>query len=330
MRIAFFGQAAFGRDVLLRLLSASHDVVGVYVPPEGGRPDPLASEAEQRDLPLFRHRRFRRRGSSGLAGASGPGGPRSGRPSGPDWEAIPEILDEFRGLGADLNVLAFVTAILPPEIVAGTPRGSLCFHPSLLPRFRGGAALAWQIILGETESGVTIFEPDAGVDTGPIVVQRGGVTIGERETAGSLYFDHLYALGVEAMAEAVADLEAGTARREPQDESRATAQGLIGDAEARIDWSRPAAEVDRQVRGCDPQPGAFGLWKSEKVRLFDGSLVDREDASTPGTIVGVRDGRLLIAAVGGCIAVGRVRVGGGKKVPAAGADVGIGVGERLD
>ena len=309
LRIALFGQAAFGRDVLLRLLSATHDVVGVYVPPEGRRPDPLATEAQQRNLPLFRHRRFRRRG--------------------PDREAIPEIVDEFRGLGADLNVLAFVTAILPLEIVAGTPRGSLCFHPSLLPRFRGGAALAWQIILGERESGVTIFAPDAGVDTGPIVVQRAGVTIRETDTAGSLYFDHLMTLGVEAMAEAVADVAAGRARRETQDESRATAQGLIGDAEARIDWSRPVSEVDRWVRGCDPQPGAFGLWKGEKVRLFDGSLVPGGDASKPGTIVGVRDGRLLIAADGGCIAVGRVRIGDGKKVPAAGADLGLGVEERL-
>ncbi len=307
MRIALFGQAAFGRDVLLRLLSASHDVVGVYVPPERGRPDPLATEAEERNLPLLRHRRFRR--------------------CGPDWAAIPGIVDEFRGLGADLNVLAFVTAILPQEIVAGTPRGSLCFHPSLLPRFRGGAALAWQIILGERETGVTIFAPDAGVDTGPIVVQRGGVTIGATDTAGSLYFDHLYVLGVEAMAEAVADVDAGRARPRPQDASRATAQGLIGDAEARIDWSRPVSEVDRWVRGCDPQPGAFGLWKGEKVRLFDGSLVPGGDASKPGTIVGVRDGKLLIAADGGSIAVGRVRIGDGKKVPAA--EAGLGGGERL-
>ena len=90
---------------------------------------------------------------------------------------IPRVLEEYRRLAPDLNVLAFVTAILPAAMVDHPPRRSLCFHPSLLPRFRGGNALAWQIMLGERESGVSVFRPDAGVDTGPLVVQKGGVAI---------------------------------------------------------------------------------------------------------------------------------------------------------
>ena len=172
LRIALFGQAAFARDVLVGLLDAGHEIVAVYGPPDQGRPDPLVEEASTRGLALFRHRRFRRKG-----------------------QAIPELVDEHRSLGADLNVLPFTTVILPPEIVEAPPRGSLCFHPSLLPRFRGGAALAWQIILGEEESGVTVFQPDAGVDTGPIVVQRGGVRIDPTDTAASLYFQKLYHCG---------------------------------------------------------------------------------------------------------------------------------------
>lgn len=304
LRIALFGQAAFGKDVMLELAAAGHSIAGVYVPPDGGRPDPLAVEAQQRGLPLFRHKRFRRKGA-----------------------AIAEIVEEFRGLRADLNVLAFVTAILPVEIVEGPPHQSLCFHPSLLPRFRGGAALAWQIIEGERESGVTIFRPDEGVDTGPIVVQRGGVKVGDRETAGSLYFQHLYALGVEAMAEAVAAVDAGTARFEPQDEARATFQGLVGDDEARLDWSRDAAALDRLARGCDPQPGAFGMRGDEPVRLFDAHLAAGDSGEPPGTVVGVEDGELLIAARGGRLAVGRVRVGAGKKLAAA--EAGLAVGDRL-
>jgi methionyl-tRNA formyltransferase len=201
LRIALFGQAAFGKDVLVRLLGAGHPLVGVYVPPDEGRPDPLASEAAARGLALLRHRRFRRGGA-----------------------ALPELVAEHRALGAELNVLAFVTTILPPEIVDAPRYGSLCFHPSLLPRFRGGSALAWQIILGERESGVTVFRPDAGVDTGPIIVQKRGVEIRDTDTAGSLYFERLYPLGVEAIAEAVAAVAAGTARGVAQDESRATAQ----------------------------------------------------------------------------------------------------------
>src|SRR3990172_4338602 len=119
LKLALFGQAPFGRDVLLRLLAAGHEVVGVYAPPAGPRPDPLAVAAEERALPLFRHRRFRSQG-----------------------KAIPELVAEHRALGADLNVLAFVTVILPAEIVDAPPHASLCFHPSLLPRFRGGNALA--------------------------------------------------------------------------------------------------------------------------------------------------------------------------------------------
>ena len=105
------------------------------------------------------------------------------------------ILDEYRALGAELNVLAYVTAILPPEIVDHPPKRSLCFHPSLLPRFRGGNAMQWQIIEGERESGVTVFELDDGVDTGPVLVQRGGVTIEPWDTTGTLFFQKLYPLG---------------------------------------------------------------------------------------------------------------------------------------
>src|SRR4029453_6594093 len=182
LHIALFGQAPFGRDTLVRLLEAGHDVGGVYAPPAG----------------------FRRQGV-----------------------ALPERAEEHRKLGAELNVLAFVTVILPTEIVDGPRHASLCFHPSLLPRYRGGNALAWQILLGATESGVTVFRPDAGVDTGPIVVQKGGVPISPTDTAASLYFDKLYPLGLAALAEAVAAIDAGTAVLRAQSESDASHQGLV-------------------------------------------------------------------------------------------------------
>jgi methionyl-tRNA formyltransferase len=304
LRIALFGQAAFGRDVLRRLREQGHEIVAVYAPPDAGRPDPLAEEARARGLRCRRQRVFRRRGA-----------------------AIPEILAEYRALRPELGVLAYVTAILPREIVELPPKGSLCFHPSLLPRFRGGAALAWQIMLGERESGVTVFRPDAGVDTGPIVVQKGPVPIRDTDTAASLYFERLYPLGVEAMLEAVELVAAGRARFAAQDDARSSFQGLVGDAEARIDWSRSAVELDRQIRGCDPQPGAFALLGRERLRLYEGRLArDRGDAP-PGTVVEVADGRLAIAARGGRLAVGKVRRGEG---PKQGADlVGIRVGERL-
>jgi methionyl-tRNA formyltransferase len=304
LRIALFGQAPFGRDVLVRLLDAGHEVVGVYTPPEGARPDPLAAEAESRGLPVVRHKFFRRKG-----------------------QAIPQRVEEHAALGAQLNVLAFVTAILPPEIVDAPRHGSLCFHPSLLPRFRGGSALAWQIILGEKESGVTVFRPDAGVDTGPVVVQKGPVPIADEDTAGSLYFDKLYPLGVEAIAEAVEAVDRGDARYTAQDEAAASHQGLVDDAAARIDWSREAAVIDRQVRGCDPQPGAWALRGEDEVRFFGARLEPGVSGEEPGEVLGVEDGRLLVAAPGGRLSIARVRVAGGRKQPAA--EAGFSAGERL-
>ena len=304
MKIALFGQAAFGKEVLERLLAAGHQTVGVYAPPEGGRPDPLVEEAQARGLPLLRYKRMRRKG-----------------------RAIPELVEEHAALEAELNVLAYVTMILPPEVVEAPPHGSLCFHPSLLPRFRGGAAIPWQIILGERESGVTVFRPDEGIDTGPIVVQKGGVEIGPTATAASLYYQELYPLGVEALCEAVALVDRGEAEPRPQDGSQATFQGLVDDAVARVDWSRSCEELDRLIRGCDPQPGAFAERRDETVRLFDAARVEGNAGASAGTILAIEEGRLVIAAEGGRISVGRVRIADGKKVPAG--EAGLAVGERL-
>lgn len=306
MRIAYFGQAPFGRDVLMRLIEAGHEVVGVYAPPAGARPDPLAEEAEKRGLRLLRPATLRRKGA-----------------------AIPERVAEHAALGAELNVLAFVTIILPAEIVDAPRQGSLCFHPSLLPKYRGGNALAWQILLGESETGVTVFRPDAGVDTGPIVVQKGGVAIEPHHTAASLYFEKLYALGVEAMVEAVALVASGRARPAPQDEARASFQGLVTDEVARLDWSKSAVELDRWIRGCDPNPGAHAQWRGQTVRLFGGRLAAREESGAPpGTVLAVAPDALRVAARGGVLEVAKLRVGSGGKLAAGAA--GIAAGERLD
>lgn len=303
-RIALFGQAAFAKDVLVRLLDAGHTIVGVYAPPSI-KPDPLAEEAEKRGLRTFRYKAFRRQG-----------------------RAIAERVAEYRALGAELNVMPYTTAILPPEIVEAPPLGSLCFHPSLLPAFRGGAAIPWQIILGARETGVSVFVPDAGVDTGPIVVQKGGVPIAESDTAASLYFDKLYPLGVEAVLEAVDAVDRGVAQPRPQGEEGASFQGLVTDEVARIDWTRSAAEIDRLVRGCDPNPGAHALRASgERVRLYDARHAAGATDAEPGTVLGLDAGRLAIAARGGRVTVGKLRVGDGAKVAAASA--GVEAGERL-
>jgi methionyl-tRNA formyltransferase len=304
LRIAIFGQAAFARDVTQGIAEAGHEIVGVYAPPDAGRPDPLATLADEQGWRCFRHKRFRRKG-----------------------QAIPEIVEEYQALGADLNVMPFTTVILPPEIVDAPRLGSLCFHPSILPAYRGGSALAWQIILGAEEAGVTVFRPDEGVDTGPIVVQRRGVPIAPADTTASLYFDKLYPMGVEAVLEAVALIDVGKAEFRAQEEEGASHQGLVNDEVARIDWSRPAREIDRLIRGCDPQPGALAECDSESVRLFDSRLDDGAPGGEPGEVLGLAEGRLRISCCDGAVSVGKLRVGDAKKGPAA--ESGLAAGARL-
>jgi methionyl-tRNA formyltransferase len=294
LRIAIFGQARFGREVSERLADAGHQVVGVYAPPEGARPDPLAALAGERGWKLFRHERFRRGGC-----------------------ALPELLDEYRGLDAELNVMPFTTVILPSEIVDHPKHGSLCFHPSLLPAFRGGAALAWQIILGAKESGVTVFRAGRGVDDGPIAVQKRGVTISRSDTTASLYFDKLYPLGVEAMVEAVDGVADGTVRFTAQAESAASFHGLVTDDIARIDWSRPADEIDRLIRGCTPGPGAIASHGGEILRLFGSRMFEGCSDRPAGTVLDTDGDELVIATGRGCIAIAKIQRGEGEKRTAA-------------
>ena len=245
LRIAIFGQAPFGRDVTDRLAEAGHEIVAVHVPPDvGSRVDPLAVLATERDWPLFRYKGYRRKG-----------------------QAIVERVEEYLALGADLNVMPFTTVILPPEIVDAPRHRSVCFHPSLLPAYRGGNALAWQIIEGARESGISVFQPDEGVDTGPLYLQKGGAEISPTDNTASLYFDKLYPMGVEAMVDVVAAIDAGTAHLQPQAREGASFQGLVDDEVARLDFAAGADGVDRRIRGCDPQPGAWAELAGERIRL---------------------------------------------------------------
>ena len=306
MRIALFGQAPLAVDVLDRLLADGHQIVAVYAPPDTGRPDPLAERAGAAGLALFRRRYFRTK---------------SGEP-------IPAALESYRGLGAELNVLASMTSFLPRAITDAPPHKSVCFHPSLLPRYRGGNAMQWQIILGQRESGVTVFVPDEGVDTGPVVVQKGGVTIDDDDTTGTLFFKKLYPLGVEAVVEAVTLIASGQARPAAQDESRATHQGLVDDGVAAVRMERGAEEVGRLVRGCDPQPGAYVRVRGEKVRLYD-ARVSKEDG-VPETIVSIDDQGLVIALAGGQLRCRRVRADAGKEAAQDwAARTGVAVGEPV-
>src|SRR5690242_13927452 len=241
MRIVLVGQAAFAEEVLRGLETAGHTIAAVVCPPDAGpKPDPVKATALGRGIPVHQFRSLK----------------------------TPEARRAFADADADLGILAYVTQIVPEPLLTIPRRTSICFHPSLLPRYRGGSAINWQLIRGETETGVTVFWPDAGIDTGPILLQR-SAPIGADDTAGTLYYKTLFPLGVRAVLDAVELIRDDRAPRIAQDESRATYDPLCRDEHAAIAWDRRSAEVHDLIRGCDPQPGAHTTWDGHRVRLYE-------------------------------------------------------------
>jgi len=301
VRILLVGQAAFAEQVLQGLEAAGHEVAGVVCPPDrGDKLDPVKSAAIGRGIPTHQFPSLK----------------------------TDQAREAFARADADLAILAYVTQIVPEPLLQRPRRTAICFHPSLLPRYRGGSAIPWQLIRGETRSGVTVFWPDAGIDTGPILLQR-EAPAGPDDTAGTLYFKTLFPLGVQTVLDSVQLIAEGRAPREPQDERQATYDPLLGDGHATIDWSRPQAEVHNLIRGCDPQPGAHTTWRGARLRLFEPRRVDAAEAP-PGTVVAVEEQGLVVATTGGAVRCARARGDGAKAAAAevAGA-LGIAHGDRL-
>jgi len=307
MRVVLVGQAAFGQRVLEGLIAAGHEVVAAYAPPESkGKKDPLATQAEQAGVPVRTPASYK----------------------------TAEVAEDFRALNADLGVLAFVTKIIPPAVIDAPRLGTLCFHPSLLPRYRGGSALAWQIVRGETRGGFTVFWTDAGIDTGPILLQE-EIAIGPDDTSGSLYFDKIFAAGVAGVVRAVDLVARGEAPRLAQDESRASYDPLFTDEYAAVRWQRPCGEVYDLIRGCDPQPGAHTTLRGGQLRLYDARRAEVDPrGAKPGSVLAI-DGSGLVVAAGegaaaGAIRIGRVRAAAGKvKAAELAAELALAPGEIL-
>ena len=178
---------------------------------------------------------------------------------------------------------------------------------------------------------MSVFKVDAGVDTGPIVVQKRGVPIEPTDNTVSLYYDRLYALGVDAMAEAVAAVADGSAKPTPQSEVGASFQGLVDDTVARIDWLQPGRVIDQLIRGCDPAPGAWAELAGQPFRLFGCRFISQAEAgdgdgagaAEPGTVLGLdpESARLQIAVAGGVLAVEKLKRTDGPKQKASEAEL---------
>ena len=245
-----------------------------------------------------------------------------------------QVFSEFAGLRPDLVILAFVTAIVPARYFDAAGKGAICYHPSILPRHRGASAVNWALIMGDELTGLTIFWPDQGIDTGPILLQK-QVDIGPQDTAGSLYFNSLFPMGVDAIAESVRLIREGNAPRIAQDDSKATYEPPCDDRVAGIDWAKSGNQIYNLVRGCDPQPGAYSEFRGERVRIYGANFVPGKigggiDAA-PGVITGLDLKGLRIAVEGGELLVTKVRVSSAGKIDAAiwAESAGIKPGDRF-
>jgi len=284
MRIIIVGQGPFGEKVLEALIQKKEEIVGVFCPPDK-RGKPMKSLAEKSGISPFRPNRMK----------------------------DPEVYDVLMQLKPDLVIEAFVTDIIPERLLNIPSIGTICYHPSLLPRHRGASAINWAITQGDLRTGLTIFWVDKGIDTGPILLQK-EVEIGAEDTTGSLYFNTLFPLGVEAIVEAVKLIKRGDAPKILQDDSKATYEPPFDDRFSSIDFEKSVRDVYNLIRGSDPQPGAFTIFEGKKISLYDASLILKSVEKVPGEVVNVEEGGLQIAAKDGILKIGKLRVDKGEKI----------------
>jgi len=232
---------------------------------------------------------------------------------------VEEARQALTNLQVDLAVLAYVLQFVPQDFATIPRHGTIQFHPSLLPRYRGPSSINWPIILGDTRTGLSIFRPTDGLDEGPIILQK-ETSIGPDETVGKVYFGRLFPMGVAALLEAADLVVSGRAQLTTQDESDASYEGWCREAEARIHWHMHVDQIYNLIRGCDPAPGAWTHFNQKRLQLYDARKHSARTFSqikgTIGAITAIGEHSLTIAAQGGQIEVSKLRFDGGKKLPA--------------
>jgi methionyl-tRNA formyltransferase len=286
MKVAIVGQQDFGKSVLDAFLKRGDDVVGVFCAPEkeGAKPDPLRVLAQEKGLRTFQF---------------------------PSLKS-PEATAAMRELNADIGIMAFVLQFAPQEFVNIPKHGTIQYHPSLLPKYRGPSSINWPISQGETETGLTIFRPTDGLDEGAIILQK-KTPISENDTLGTVYFDRLFPMGVDAMLEAADLVVAGKHTETNQDESQASYEGWFRANEAKINWHNNVNQIHNVIRACDPAPGAWTMLAGKKVQLFGSKKHLVRTFGKPGEITTVGDS-MFITAQGGQIEIAKLKHEDGKKV----------------
>ena len=293
MKLAIVGQQDFGKAVLEAFLARGDEVTGVFCAPEktGARPDVLKVAAQEKGIQVFQFQTLK----------------------------ADEAKAAMKKLAADIGIMAFVLQFAPQDFVNIPQHGTIQYHPSLLPKYRGPSSINWPISRGDTKTGLTIFRPTAGLDEGPVILQK-ETRIGPEDTLGTVYFDRLFPMGVQALLEAADLVVAGKHRELVQDETQASYEGWFREAEARIHWANHVDTVHNLIRGCNPAPGAWTTLNGAKLQIFD---VRKHPVRTFGAVKG-KIGEVVecsaasfqVTAQGGRIEVLRAKLGDGKKLAA--------------
>ena len=263
MRVAFMGTPHFAVPTLQALIDSAHDVVMVVAQPDrpAGRGQKLVSPptielARASDLPIWQPRAVK---------------------SGPFPEA-------WCALEMDVAVVIAYGRILPQRLLDAPRLGCINVHASLLPRYRGAAPIQWAVLNGDAETGITTMQMEAGLDTGPTLLQR-STPVGQDETSGTLH-DRLSVLGAELLIETLDRLE--SLQAQPQEHAAATHAPMLAKADGLVDWSRSAAALGCHVRGMSPWPGAFTMFRGERVKIHAARPISGlHSAAEPGTVLAV-------------------------------------------
>ena len=295
MRIVFAGTPEFAVPPLAALVRSHHEIIGVLTQPD--RP-----AGRGRNLSMSAVKEFALENSLPLA--------------------QPQTLRTTEGRAAletwrpDVLVVVAYGLILPPEALAIPKHGCLNIHASLLPRWRGAAPVQRAILEGDDETGVTIMQMDAGLDTGPVLLQR-ALPIGDTDDSVSV-LDKLAALGAPALLEVLSSIDSGSVLARAQPSEGATYAKKIEKSEARIDWKRSASKIDRQIRAFRPWPIAETTHRGEQVRVHRARVVG--DAAItphpPGSILGLKDDLLLVACGEAVLGIAKLQRAGRRSMTA--------------
>lgn len=272
MRVVFMGTPDFAVPTLAILNGSGYDIVGVVTQPD--RPkgrgqklsaSPVKEYAVAHGLPVFQ----------------------------PERVKTPEFVKQLKELAPEVIVVVAYGQILSEEILAIPKCGCINVHASLLPKYRGAAPIHWALINGEVITGVTTMHMARGLDTGDMIL-KAEITIGDDDNTGMLH-DKLASLGASLLLETLRQLEAGTAPREPQDDSLATYASLLKREHEQLVWSKTAGALFNQVRGLNPWPGAYTTHRQRKLKIWQAVPINEKTTKAPGTIISIDKAGIVVA-----------------------------------